>query len=805
MKRLRFAFLSSVLVLTLIVSMGTVSSVAEAAPSPNPSPSSRGGPTLFGRKATPLAAAAVPNGFRDERVAGGIDLPAQHQLGIPTGMAFLPDGRILVTEKAGKLRLVKNNLVVALPAIDLTAQVSADGDGGLIGVAVDPDFATNGAVYLTYTNATPREGRVSRFTMTGDTAIPSSEAVLLSTIADGVYHMIDSVRIGADGLLYASDGDSSPFDQATVNSTRSQQPDKTVGKIFRMTRDGQGLPSNPFWTGNPNDPASKVMAVGLRNPFRFTVRPTGEVIVGDVGWNSWEEIDAIPATGGNKNYGWPCYEGGASGSQTQPAFAGFPVCQSLLPKGTGAVTAPRFAYDHTVGSSVTGGPVYDGTAFPSAYRGAYFFADYVKNWINYWPMSASGAFVGQPIRFGTVPSPVDIAVGPDGALYYVSILEGQIRRIAYGSPSACAPGNYFAQYYTNTTWAGTPAIARCDDTIDNAWASGGPFGSTPVDNFSVNWSGTQYFTKGATTLASTSDDGMRVWVDGQLVIDNNGIHGAVTKTATVMSTASGFRSVLVRYYEVTGQAVAKVSITSANKRPVPVITQPAGGTLFSSNQVIAASGSATDPEDGTLAGSSLLWSTILHHCPPQVPGSASNQICHTHPYSTFTGPSGTVTAPDTSGDWVWLEITLTAVDSVGAGATTRSNIFPNLCSSGKYSGRYYTNRTWSGAPAITRCDNAIDFNWGTGGPFGASPVDQYSAEWHGPRFFPAGSSTLSITSDDGSAVWVDGQLVIDNNAIQPATTKTAKVTYSAAGYHDVFVRYYEAAGYAVARFAITTP
>src|SRR5205807_10629525 len=170
--------------------------------------------------------------------------------------------------------------------------------------------------------------------------------------------------------------------------------------------------------------------------------------------------------------------------------------------------------------------------------------------------------------------------GPDGALYYDSFTMVQLRRIAYGTTSSCAPGNYLANYYTNRSWSGTPTITRCDDTINNDWGTGGPFGTSPVDNFSVSWSGSQYFTQGINTLSSTSDDGMQVWVDGQLVIDNNGIHPATTKTATLTYTTGGFHAVLVTYYEATAQAVAKLSITSANNPPVPRISEPTHGSAF---------------------------------------------------------------------------------------------------------------------------------------------------------------------------------------------------------------------------------
>lgn len=744
----------------------------------------------------------VPNGFRDEVVAGGNNIPTQHQLNLPTALAFLPDGRMLVTEKGGKLRLIADNLVQAVPVIDLTAGISSSGDGGLIGVAVDPEFTTNGAIYLLYTSNNPREGRLSRFTMNGNTASITSETILLRTIADNVSHMVNSVHFGPDNTLYVSVGDSSAYDQATIQSTRAQEKNVPLGKIFRITREGKGIPSNPFWTGNPDDVASKIFALGLRNPFRLTVRPDGSVIVGDVGWNNWEEVNHIPASGGNRNFGWPCYEGGVNGSQTQTAFGNFPICQSLLPQGTGAVTAPSFAYNHTVGSSITGGPVYDGTVFPAPYKGSYFFGDYKGNWINYWPMDSIGNFVGQPIRFGTITSPVDIKLGSDGALYYISIIDAQVRRITYGSPASCSVGNYTANYYTNATWSGTPTISRCEDTINNDWGKGGPFGTSPVDNYSISWTGDQYFSAGSSTLSATSDDSMQVWVDGNLVIDNSGIHPATTKTATITYPTSGFHDVVIKYNEIGGSASAKFSVSNINKPPVPVISTPVNGSSFGASQIISVSGAATDPEEGNLPDGSLQWNTILHHCPPPAAPGVTD-ICHTHPYSSFTGKNGTVTAPDTAGDWNWLEIRLTAIDSIGATTTNSVNIYPNTCAVGRYQARYFTNKTWSGTPAISRCDNSITNDWSKGGPFGTSPVDNYSIDWQGAQLFQAGTSTLSVTSDDGTQVWLDGKLVINNDAIQPATTKTASVTYSTAGYHDVLIRYYEAGGYASAKFSIT--
>ena len=277
---------------------------------------------------------------------------------------------------------------------------------------------------------------------------------------------------------------------------------------------------------------------------------------------------------------WSGFLSSSAGNRAmiQPAFSGFPVCQTLLSRGSAAVTAPTYAYDHSVGSAVVGGPIYNGTAFPTQYQGAYFFGDYTHGWIDYWPMGSTGNFVGQPIGFASVANPVDLVMGPDGDLYYVSITKNQIRRIAYGAATSCAPGNYLAQYFANETWTAAATVARCEDTINYNWGQAGPIPATiPTSHYSVEWSGSQYFTSGASTITSTSEDGMQVWVDGSLVVDNGGIHPVTTKAATVTFPTGGFHDVLVEYFVDTGPSVAQLSIVSADKPLVVTISSPMVG------------------------------------------------------------------------------------------------------------------------------------------------------------------------------------------------------------------------------------
>src|SRR6266508_4380806 len=216
------------------------------------------------------------------------------------------------------------------------------------------------------------------------------------------------------------------------------------GAILRLDpTTGAALPDNPLSGTTTDANARRIVGHGLRNPFRFTIRPgTNEVWAGDVGWNSWEEINRITTpTGGVTNFGWPCYEG--AGPQSGYQSANLNLCQSLY-SGAGQ-TGPYFTYNH--GSKVvagetcpTGGSAISGLAFypagggpyPSTYNGALFFADYSRQCI--WAMMPGTNGLPNPASIITFAAgaaqPVDLAMGPGGELYYAD-LGGTIRRIRY--------------------------------------------------------------------------------------------------------------------------------------------------------------------------------------------------------------------------------------------------------------------------------------------------------------------------------------------------------------------------------------
>jgi glucose/arabinose dehydrogenase len=603
------------------------------------------GPTILPKAAEALAEAPaaqiqprsslLPN-FTQELVAGGFNSP--------TGIAFLPDGRVLVAEKHGIVKGIKNGSVLPAPFIDISTEVNDYWDHGLLGIAADPNFATNNFVYLLYTyedNPAQFNGsktaRLTRVTANGDTASPFTETVLLGTVtgsscnlfapgsdclvSDGVTHSIGSVRFAPDGTMFITIGDGANFNTVDNNAYRAQDLNWLAGKLLHITTTGQGIPTNPFFNGDVNANRSKVHALGFRNPFRMQLRPsTSTPYLGDVGWDTWEEINVGKS---GANYGWPCYEGNFQ----QAGYAPAAVCQSLYALGASAVTSGIVVWNHNGASAAAiGGSFYTGTLYPPQYQGAYFFGDYGQNVIRYATVDASNNLVGGPTDFVTAADgPVDIEMAPDGNLYYVAIVTGELRRIRYTAgntpPTAVASATPTAGLAPlAVTFSSTGSSDPDGDVLTYSW----DFGDASAVSAATNPSHT-YTANGSYTARLTVNDG----------------HG---------NTSS-----------------ATVAITVGNRPPVPVITSPGSSLLWKVGDVITFAGSATDPEDGTEPATRLSWQVILHHCP--------GGVCHIHPFLTATGATGTFTAPD-HGDSCYFEIILTATDSGGLQASTSVVINP---------------------------------------------------------------------------------------------------------------------------------
>ena len=227
--------------------------------------------------------------------------------------------------------------------------------------------------------------------------------------------------------MYLTTGDGASFSVVDDLALRAQSLTSLAGKVLHITRTGAGISTNPFWTGNASNVQSKIWARGLRNPFRMSLQPgTNQVFLGDVGWSAFEEINVAVR---GANLGWPCYEGLGH----QGGYESKPTCQTLYAAGPTAVRMPLTSYAHdNLSAAVVGGPFYTGTAYPPLYRGAYFFGDYARGWIQFLNVDASNNLVSGPTTFGSdLPGPVDIQMLGDEQLYYIAINTGELRRIRY--------------------------------------------------------------------------------------------------------------------------------------------------------------------------------------------------------------------------------------------------------------------------------------------------------------------------------------------------------------------------------------
>lgn len=557
---------------------------------------------------------ANANYFQNEILATGFDLPVS--------IEFLPDGRMLVIELTGTIKILPPPFTQPDPTPFLELNLNIGGyDGlqqGIYDIVLDPDFANNHYYYIFYTTGGQnRHDRLSRFTadasLTGTVA--GSEVVLYQDpqVADTEHHG-GALNFGNDGKLYFTTGEHFvPNESQSLSSPR--------GKIHRINKDGTVPTDNPFYDGaGPN--WDSIWALGLRNPFRaYYDAPTGRLLIGDVGGNDYgiakEELNlGIPGA----NYGWPNSEGNCSAP----------------------CTSPIYFYPHNGrDASITGGFIYHGSQYPSNYQGNYFFADYAQNWIRRLTFDQNGIVNGvfnfEPAD-GTIDGPygdiVFLTEGPDGAIYYVDLgysdVGGtfgisKIRRIRYVESNQ-AP---IAQAAANPAEGPNPLSVNFSSAgssdpegqpLSYSWDFGDATSSTNANPVHVYTQAAQY------TVRLTVSDGVNNTLAAPLFI-------------------------------------------SVGIRPSATIITPQDGLTFVAGQVITFSGDGIDTEDGALPDSAFTWNIDFLHAG------------HVHPGALVSGArSGNFTIPssghDFSGDTRY-RITLTVTDSDGLQDVKSILIYPS--------------------------------------------------------------------------------------------------------------------------------
>jgi glucose/arabinose dehydrogenase len=399
----------------------TETSLPPATPTPEPptaEPTAAESPTAGPLPTTPIPltgpALAVSAELRGITAAWYL---AASGLDNPVGLVSANDGsgRLFIVEKPGRIRVVQGGALLPEPFLDISNRVGSSGsEQGLLGLAFHPHYKDNDLFFVNFTNNAGNTviARFQAADPAANTADPGSETDLLHVQQPFPNHNGGEVAFGPDGLLYLGLGDGGSGGDPQGNG---QSTNTLLGKILRIDVDHGDLyaipPDNPFAQGGGK---GEIYAYGLRNPWRFSFdRATGDLWIADVGQNSWEEIDYLPAgSPPGANFGWNYREG-------LHAYQGNPPARLKL-------VDPVAEYGHDQGCSVTGGYVYRGAALP-AWKGVYLFGDYCSGIV--WGLSPRDNGGWQMTKlFDTGVNISSFGEDEAGVLYLVA-LSGEIYRL----------------------------------------------------------------------------------------------------------------------------------------------------------------------------------------------------------------------------------------------------------------------------------------------------------------------------------------------------------------------------------------
>jgi glucose/arabinose dehydrogenase len=336
-----------------------------------------------------------------------------------SGPVFLtaprPDARLFVVEQPGRIRVVENGALLPTPFLDITDRVSSGGERGLLSVAFHPSYASNGFLYVDYTD---RNGdtRIERYRVSADRnrADPASAKLILQVAQPFPNHNGGLVAFGPDGKLYVGMGDGgSGGDPLGHGQNRAT----LLGDILRIDVDAgdpYAVPADNPFVGQAGA-RGEIWATGVRNPWRFAFdREAGLLYLADVGQNALEEVNVVPAASAGLNFGWNVMEGSRCFNPAEGC-------------GRTGLVVPVLEYGHAEGCSVTGGYVYRGSRIP-ALRGHYFYADYCQGWIRSFRHQGGQALDRREWTLGDVDNVLSFGEDAAGELYVLSS-NGRVYRI----------------------------------------------------------------------------------------------------------------------------------------------------------------------------------------------------------------------------------------------------------------------------------------------------------------------------------------------------------------------------------------
>jgi glucose/arabinose dehydrogenase len=710
----------------------------------------------------------------------------------PSGFEIAPDGRIFVLERSGKIKIIKNGQLLPTPFLDLPSEDT--GDRGLIGIAFDPEFGvSNHYVYFYYTGHDLLNHLV-RFSAAEDVATDGPFELFRTSSPSQLLHVGGSIRFGPDGKLYFAVGDNG-------TGALAQELDNPHGKILRINKDGSIPADNPF-AGQPGK-LGAIWAYGFRNPWRFQFDSvTGLLYGGDVGGFSWEELNRIVK---GANYGWPIHEG---------------MCTSAC---TGYVD-PIHSYPHGgENAAVTGGPVYRGEMFPAEYGGDLFFGDYARGFIKNADLDADGDITAVHEFDDQAGSVVDLKVAPDGSLYYITYYPGAMYRVSYNSTSHLPVAKASADVtkgvepltvhfssagsgdpdgepltYQWTFGDGTTSteenptktydakgvyIARLTVSAGGEQVNAQPIviqvGLAPELTVSAPTEGQLYRAGDTITYNAFARDAAGFDIDdGDIKTEvrlHHGNHfhpfvgpltgraGSFTIPRTGEASADTSYEIKVTATDTNGLSTSKVVNIFPRKSEVRLATEPAGLGLAL---------------DGVPVGT-----------PHTVTGVEGFQRELSAPLSTVAADGTALQFAGWSDGKSIRHVITTPEDDSTYTATYRP--------SQPFTGKYYDNTSFSGAPVLTRQDANINFAWDTGSPDPALPVNGFTVRWTKTQWFGAGRYKFTAVADDGVRLYIDGRRVI-GQWDGPANTEFSHIADLGEGQHTIQMDFIEWGGDATA-------
>jgi hypothetical protein len=385
---------------------------------------------------------------------------------------------------------------------------------------------------------------------------------------------------------------------------------------------------------------------------------------------------------------------------------------------------------------------------------------------------------------------------------------------------AAADTGWLGEYYANPWLAGPPALIRQDANIDFDWGAGSPAPQIPPDNFSVRWTRTLDLDAGRYRFTTTTDDGVRLFLDGQLIIDQ-WHNQAPTSYSAERELGAGQHSLRMEYYEATGGAMARLTWVRTNPPTPPPPPGQWRGEYFANRYLsglpaLVRDDPAIDFNWGTGSPApqippdnfSVRWTRTLYFAAGHyrfttttddgvrlyLDGQLIVNQWHDQAATSYSAERD-LSAGQHS---LRMEYYEALGEALARLSWARVNPPPP---SNPWRGEYYTNRYLSGPPALVRDDPAIDFNWGTGSPAPQIPPDNFSVRWTRTMYFNEARYRFRTTTDDGVRLFVDGRQVMQRWYDMPPTTFNVYLNLSA-GNHTVRMEYYEHLGNAEAHLSI---